>query len=138
MTGRNAEVVRELLDAWNRGEFETVIAGLSEEIEWVPVTVASVEGEATFRGRDGVREFFEQWSRTWERWELALEEYREVGDRVVALGRVHARGRGSGVELDQEAAYVFDLRAGELARGESFFSHDEALAAAGLERSRSG
>ena len=125
-----------MLDAWNRGDFETVIGGLADDVEWVPVTITSVEGGSTFRGRDGVREFFEQWAGTWEKWELDLDDWRDLGDRIVALGRVHARGRGSGLDLDQTAAYVFDFREGRLARGESFFSHEEALAAAGLEESR--
>jgi ketosteroid isomerase-like protein len=132
----NVEAVETIFEAWNRGDFEGVIAGTAEDFEWIPVTVSTIEGETAFRGREGFRRFFEQWGNTWETWDVQLQECRELGDRVVALGRVHARGRGSGVELDQPAAYVFDFRGGELARGESFFDQDEALAAAGVAESR--
>jgi ketosteroid isomerase-like protein len=126
----DAAAVREVLDAWNRGDIDEVLARTTEDIVWVPVTVATVEGEGGFRGRDGFRRFFEQWSETWETWDIELHECREVGDRIVALGHVRARGRGSGVELDTPVAYIFEFREGLVERGQSFFDHQEALAAA--------
>jgi ketosteroid isomerase-like protein len=122
--------IREILDAWNRGDIEGVVARTAEDIVWVPVTVATVEGQSGFRGRDGFRQFFEQWRETWETWNIELHECREVGDRIVALGHVRARGRGSGVELDTPVAYIFEFREGLVERGQSFFDHEEALAAA--------
>jgi ketosteroid isomerase-like protein len=126
--------VRQIFDAWNRGDFDEVIEWTSEDFVWVPVTLATVEGEEGFQGRDGFRRFFEQWGETWETWEVGLRECREVGDRIVALGHVRAKGRGSGVELDRPVAYVFEFRDGLVERGQSFFDHEEALAAA--ERGR--
>jgi ketosteroid isomerase-like protein len=129
----NVSAVKEILEAWNRGDREGIFARATDDLEWTPATVATIEGEKTFRGRDGMDEFFEQWGSTWETWDVEIRELRDLGDRVVVLGQVRAKGRGSGIELDQEVAYVFGFRDGLLQRGRSFLSHDEALAAAGAE-----
>jgi ketosteroid isomerase-like protein len=50
----------------------------------------------------------------------------------VVLGHMHLRGRGSGVELDQQTGWVVDLRNGKMTRFQAFFSHEEALAAGGI------
>ena len=126
----NLRVVGEILEAWNRRDFDQVLARASEDLEWVPATIATVEGDS-FQGKEGAREFFRQWGETWETWDVTLQDLREHGDRVVVLGQVQAVGRGSGLELNQPVAYVFELREGLLTRGQSFFNHDEALAAGG-------
>ena len=86
-------------------------ARATDEFEWMPAMVATIEGEKTFRGRDGMDEFFE---RRGDLGELGRESRRDPRDRrrVLALGHVPARGRGSGLELDQEVAYVFGFRDG--------------------------
>jgi ketosteroid isomerase-like protein len=77
-----------------------------------------------------MREFFGDWANTWEKWELEPQELREVGDRVLALTRVSAKGRGSGVEFDQPIAQLFEFRGDKVCRGETFLDQAEAVAAA--------
>ena len=120
----------EILAAWNRGDLEDLLAKVHDDIVWKPATMTHVEGEA-FHGHEGFIRFVEQWREVWPTWDVAVEEIKEIGDRVIVLGQVQARGRGSGLALDSPVAYMFEFRDGLLARGESFFDHDEALAAAG-------
>jgi ketosteroid isomerase-like protein len=129
MSAENIEVVRKVLDEWNRGDVEAVIARTSDDLEWLPVLVESVEGGG-FRGHDGFREFLREWITTWETWELEAEEIREVGEQVLVLTRVHATGRGSGIGLDQSFAHLFEFREGLICRAQTFFDRDEALAVA--------
>jgi hypothetical protein len=51
---------------------------------------------------------------------------------VVALFRMVARGRGSGIELMRDDALVFELRSGKVARLGYYNDQAEALEAAGL------
>ena len=53
-------------------------------------------------------------------------------DRVLYRGRVVARGRASGINLDVPIWAVWELREGKIWRGVAFLSEDEALQAAGL------
>ena len=57
----------------------------------------------------------------------------DVGDQIVALGQMTARGRSTGVEAKLPLAVVFTAgHDGKLIRYESFRNRQEALAAAGL------
>jgi ketosteroid isomerase-like protein len=55
------------------------------------------------------------------------DDFVEIGDHVVVLTRYIGRGRGSGVEIEQEGAHVFELRAGKVIRLEIYASRERAL-----------
>jgi uncharacterized protein len=118
--------VREILEEWNRGDVDALMARVTEDFEWHPVLVASVEGRV-YRGTDGFREFLDEWTSTWETWNLEAEEMREIGDQVLVLTRVRAKGRGSGVEMNEPLAHLFEFRDGLLCRAETFLDRDKAL-----------
>jgi ketosteroid isomerase-like protein len=55
-----------------------------------------------------------------------------LGDRVLALGRLEGRGRGSGVQVEWPIGVISDYREGTIWRTRAFTDHGEALRAAGL------
>jgi hypothetical protein len=63
---------------------------------------------------------------------LEESEIRDLGDSIVWLGHVHARGRSSQVELDHDFGAHILLRDDEAIRAEAFLTWQEALEAAGL------
>ena len=48
------------------------------------------------------------------------------------LGRVFGRGRGSGVPIESEIAFLSTLRGGRIVQTKGFLSWDQGLEAAGL------
>jgi ketosteroid isomerase-like protein len=126
MTSPRVEIVREILAEWNRGDVDALLARATEDLEWHPVLVEALEGE-TFHGHDGFRQFLSDWGSTWESWDLEPEEMRELGDQVLVLTRVRAKGRGSGVEFDQSLGHLFEFRGELICRGETFLDRDKAL-----------
>ena len=77
-------------------------------------------------------QWLEDWSAAWEEWSLDPEEYIDGDDRVIVVAKMHARGRGSGVEVDRQDALLYELRDGLIVRIDYFNNKSEALAAAGL------
>ena len=67
-----------------------------------------------------------------ETWEILIDECRERGDTVLVLGGVHARGRGSGIELEQEIGWVYEFRDGKMIRLHTYYDREQAIAASGL------
>lgn len=61
------------------------------------------------------------------------DEYRDLDDRVVAIGRTEGRGKGSGIQVDAPLAMVFDFRGARISQALTYLDHGEALRAAGLE-----
>jgi ketosteroid isomerase-like protein len=127
----NVEIVRRLLDAFNDRDLDAMLAATHPEAELQSLR-AQLEGRA-YRGHEGVRQMLADFDEDWEFVQMHAEEFREAGDRVVALGRLRARGRASGVDLDVPIGFVWTLRDGMVVRGTTFSEQAEAIRAAGLE-----
>ena len=54
----------------------------------------------------------------------------KTGERVLAVGRISGRARGSGVETEQRVVVLYTVRDGLIVRGREYQTKEEALAAA--------
>jgi ketosteroid isomerase-like protein len=129
MSRENVELIQRAIEAWNRADIDGWLDQATPDFVWIPVGPAAVE-RSVYRGRDEVREAMAGGRDTWGEFRFEECEVRDLGESMVWLGRVHARGRASRVELDQEFAIHAVVRDGKLARTEGFLSWDEALEAA--------
>jgi len=69
-----------------------------------------------------------------EEFRVVPEQFIDAGGRVVVLETSHARGRGSGLELETRTyATIWTLRDGRVTRVKIGLERDEALKAVGLE-----
>jgi ketosteroid isomerase-like protein len=131
MSEEHVDAVRRSFDAWNRGDVDAWLQHAHPEIEWVSEIATRVEGPMVYRGLAEMRRYWDEWH---ELWAVAIEltEVRDLGETVIALGRVRTRGEASGVGLEQPIAYVFEFEDGLARRARSYFNTREALAAVGL------
>jgi len=90
-----------------------------------------VEG-GSYRGRDGLETYFGAIPDAWEELRIVGGEFRDLGDRVVLLGRIEGRGRGSGVQIDAPLGSVVEFRGSKMSRVCGYLDHGETLQAAGL------
>ena len=127
MAQGNIEMARGWLDRWNRGE-----RTLPDEEIHADVEVLSLFRPDPYRGPEGIRLWTAEIDEQFEEWHIVVDDWREVGEDVVALGQIQLRGRSSAVKFDQPAGVIVEIREGKLARLRLFNSHDETLAAAGL------
>jgi ketosteroid isomerase-like protein len=105
MSQENVELFRKGIEAYNRRDIEAMLVIWHPEAEWYPFTFEEIEA--------------------------SVEEVRDLGDTVLALGRLRARFR-SGVALDSEIGWLTRYRDGLGVWGRAYQSHAEALEAAGL------
>jgi ketosteroid isomerase-like protein len=131
MSQGNVEVVRALLGAFDRGDYEATLEGLDPEIEWHAPPGVTI-GQEVYRGRKEVEKGFAEWLGPWDAHRFELEEMLDHGDDVVVCGIQIARGGGSGVEVRLPTFHVVTLRDGKITRHRSFHDRAEALEAAGL------
>jgi ketosteroid isomerase-like protein len=130
MSQENVEIVKRLNAAFNAKDLEAFAELTTPDFEWT-TSMTAVEGEV-FWGREGIETYFERMREAWEEFRSIGSEYRDLGERVLVLGRVEGRGRGSGVQVDAPLGMIFDVRGGKISRQRSFLDHGEALRAAGL------
>ena len=130
MSQENVEVVRRLFEAWNVRDIEGLVGLSDPDCEWSPFR-AQLEG-VVYRGHEGIREFVRDMDEDWEAFRIDPAEFRRRDQRVAVIGHVRALGRGTGVEVDSVAGFVFELRAGRIARLVSHSDPAVALAAVGM------
>jgi ketosteroid isomerase-like protein len=133
MAQENVEQAKRALEAYNRRDVEALLEYLDPEIEWHPALPVLLGGEATvYRGYDGVREFFRETDDVLAEIHVEYSEIRDLGDRVVAIGNIRARGKASGAATESPVATVSDVKNGKTIRVRTYLDPQEALEAAGL------
>jgi len=130
MSQENVEAFLEGNEAMRRGDVEALLGWVDEECVFLAARSA-VEG--AYRGHDGIRRFMADNAENFEKFEPDYPDVRDLGNRVLAIGTIHVRGRGSGVETDIPAAGIATFNEeGRLIRWEDFRERHLALEAAGL------
>ena len=103
------------------------------EIEWVPwLQVQLGGGDTVYRGYDGVREGIRDGEDAFSEVHAELSEVRDLGERVVAIGRLRGRGKESGALTESALAWIVDFEGGKVIRVREYLDPEKALEAAGL------
>jgi ketosteroid isomerase-like protein len=114
----SVDVVREIVDAFNRGDVEAMLARMDPDFEWRPLEDSPVSRDV--RGHDQVRRYVEDWFGTFDNLRMEVLDLSGVGDQVVVEVHGHGRGRASGVELYNSYCQVWTLREGKAVRMDEY------------------
>jgi ketosteroid isomerase-like protein len=98
----NTDLVKGAYGAFSQADIPGVIGVLAERVEWDVTAVLPQAG--SWRGRDGVGEFFETLASHWADLTIQIERIVGEGEIVVAFGRAAGRLREHG---DAPAGYSF-------------------------------
>ena len=124
------EIVRRMHEAFDRGDADGALAFFDPEV--VADHSARFGGEIG-HGREGLRRVITEWVGTFSEFHAEIAEIRDLGGGLVLLESAHrGRGKGSGVEVTDQFAVLFELRDATITRMTLFLTTDEALEAAGL------
>ena len=126
------EIAERANDAFNRRAVDAFMEYVTSDVEFNSAMSGTVAG-GSLRGREGVEALFADIRDTWEEHRMVIEEIRDLGERILGLGRLEGRGKASGVSVDVPFAIISDLRDGKMWRSRTYLDHGEALRAAGLE-----
>jgi ketosteroid isomerase-like protein len=129
MSKENVEAARHGFEALERGGVEAFLEFIDPEFETTTPPELTVE-PATYRGREGLRRYFESFYEIMEEVRFEPEEFIDAGEQVVIPARLVARGRDTGIEAVQQLVMVWTIRNGKGLRVETYATREEALAAA--------
>jgi ketosteroid isomerase-like protein len=127
----NVEFARRGYAAFNEGGIDAILAFLEPGIEWAVLGPAPFAG--TYRGHDGVRDFFEMMFSLFEDVRADVDEFIPIRDEyVLVFLRVWARGTGTRVEGEAPIAMLWKVGETGAAEVRIFYDRGEALEAAGI------
>jgi ketosteroid isomerase-like protein len=130
MSQENVEVVKAFFDAYNARNSEAVDRLLHPEAEITTLSARAGLGEHWSQAT--TKRYFELLDEAWTEFRIEIEDYRELGERVVALGLQRGAGMSSHIEVAGDFAVVFVVRNSQILLLDSYNNWKAALEAAGL------
>jgi ketosteroid isomerase-like protein len=121
----DVQVVLGLFERWNRGDHTIDPKLVDPEVE-----VHSALAQQTFRGYEGGEAWIREIDEQFDDWLVEVDSWRPLGGgRFLLEGWIHGRGRQSGVDLDQPASWLVELRGGRLLRLRNYIGREAAAQA---------
>ena len=128
MSEKNVELAHQVMNALGERDPEGLVSLADRDVEWHSVFALG----GVYRGHDGTRQYMSDLDDAWEVGRADVDDWLAIGDLVVLVGRLHYRGRGSGVESETATGWVLEFRGGRIIRFRAFRDPEPALAAVGL------
>jgi hypothetical protein len=132
MSRENVDRYRRSVDAWNRGALDEWLEDITPE--WEFVTAGVFPGvDPIYRGREGALKLWDTMRGPWDNqgFHFEIERIEDLGETVLALSTIRARGQKSGVGVALKWAHVVTYRSGDQ-QTLNYANWEEALEAVGL------
>jgi ketosteroid isomerase-like protein len=130
VTDEREQLLRRGFELWNARDFESLTEIIDPEVE-IDAT-SRVLNPARYHGIEGFRQLTHETFDIWEEWSVEPTRFLWNGDRVFIETRIHARGKGSGIELAETYYTVWTVENGRGTAMEIHVDRDRAFRSAGL------
>jgi ketosteroid isomerase-like protein len=130
MSQEHVETATRAIEAWNKLDLDAFMEEWHPEAEWRPAFPKGTQGTGSvFSGLDGIQAAWHNVRTAWSVYQVEPQEVRMVGDALLVLGRIHARGEASGLEIDSDWSAVLRYREGKVVSAWDWLDHKSALEA---------
>jgi ketosteroid isomerase-like protein len=125
----NVDVVRRVFEAFNSEDIERILAFTHPSFQAEISAELSPEPDV-YLGRAGMRRYFQSFQDAMDEIRFQLERFWDLGQTVVVALRLTAKGRQTGIPVEQRSAGVWTIEDGKVIQVRAYASVSEALAAA--------
>ena len=129
MSQQNVDIVRAAIDAYNRGEWESLLNDADPGFE-LDLSRAAGPLHGVY-GLDQIRRFWSEFADSWESVRIEPHEFIEAGADVVVPWTLHVTGR-DGIEVQARVTWIWTIRDGAVERLCMYQERQDALEAVGL------
>jgi ketosteroid isomerase-like protein len=112
----NVRLIRELYDAFSRGDLAAVLSSIDTQAELVFEGPQSIPWAGNWRGREGWARFFQTLGETTDEITVSMEPFAAQCDHVAAVGRYRARVKRTGRRIDSPLVHLWTVRDGQVVR----------------------
>jgi ketosteroid isomerase-like protein len=124
---KDKQLVQRLYNAFKRGDMETLLGGMADNIEWITPGPPEIPVAGKRHGREGVAQFFKLLNEHEEIQEFEVQEFIAENGFVVVLGRYQSRIKSTGKTARSPFVHVFTVSSGKVTRFREFFDTANAL-----------
>ncbi len=122
------EVVRRGFEAFQQGGPEAMLELFSDDV----ITYRPEPDGATLHGKAGFRDAVADWTEDFSEWQILPQEFTDLGEQVLARVLQMAQGRTSGVRVEEDWWFLFELTGSKVSKLSFYSNPAAALEAAGL------
>jgi ketosteroid isomerase-like protein len=126
----NVEILRRAYESLRDGGPDAILEFIDPEFEAIAPPELSVEPQ-TYRGREGVKRWFDSFYDAVDEVRIEPEEYIDAGEHVVTPIQIVVKGHESGIEVAQPVTFVWTMRSGRAVRLQPYADKQAALRALG-------
>jgi ketosteroid isomerase-like protein len=121
MSQANIATVQSMYAAFGRGEIGTIVDGCLPDVTWVcGGSKEDFPTFGTFKGREGVSQFFRGVSDALEFSEFSPREFYADRDKVFVLGRYAMTVKKNGRKTGSDWVHIFTFRSGKVSEFHEF------------------
>ncbi len=110
---RNVDIIKELYQAFARGDMDHVLAVLDPEVEWIESNGIPYGG--TFLGHEAILTgVFAKIAAEWDNFTARVDRFIDAGETVITLGVDSGTYKATGKRMEAATASVWTLRNGKV------------------------
>jgi ketosteroid isomerase-like protein len=132
MSRENVDLALEVLATLGKRDPSRLVTLADPEVEWHSFFAVG-EGGGMYQGHDGTRRYMRDLDDAFEIGRAEVDDALGVGDVAVLVGRIHYRGKGSGVESEAPAGWMLKFRNGKVLCFRAFREPEQAIESIGLK-----
>ena len=118
----NVRLLKNLYDAFGRGEIPTVLGAMSPDIHWYQAESSPYRpsGEA-WVGPDAVlNNLFMRLGAEWDGFTVHPKSFHNAGDSVIVEARYSGTFKPTGKSMDTQVCHVWDVKDGKITRFQQY------------------
>jgi ketosteroid isomerase-like protein len=125
---RNVEITRRGFEAYNSGDYETVIGLLHPDVELL--ADHELLNSGSFTGREGFMQWSAEWLEAWDEFRVDTNKFETIGDHFVLIDAHQvATGAGSGIAVEMDIFWAMEAEEGKLRRMHLYAKRERAIEA---------
>ena len=117
----NVRLLKNLYDAFGRGDIPTVLGAMSPDINWhqAESNPYRPSGEA-WVGPDAVLSLFMKLGSEWDGFTVHPKSFHGAGDSVIVEGRYSGVFKATGKGADTQMCHIWDVKDGKITRFQQY------------------
>ena len=127
MSQESMALVRSGFSAFEQGDLSGMLDLMADDL----VTYRADPDGATYHGKEGFLEATADWTEGFSDWSVIPEEFIDTGGSVLERVRQVVRGAASGISIEGEFWFVFEVRNSQVSKVSFYIRRADALAEAG-------